>query len=641
MAASRKLTLAPEAQAALDELTRSYGGSLPARLTMFWQRNIAEGGSVQIPDPTTATGQFELPVSELAEGKLEQWILAHPALGGSRSYRVQVYLPKPDGTYPPRPNRMFSLAYVDPSENLAAVEASRAAQAAATITAANNAADSVLEAAQGAVASIAARSPPDVADKLNESLSTFSSVMGNVMSTVNRFQTPLPAQPQAAQPLQGVGYYGAPSPYAPPFAMPPPYYGMPPMPPPMAPPAAGNDKLADALVALVTAKNTAPAAIDPAVLAMLQQQGALLAKIAERLDAPKASGPSPDMLALQAKLDQVQREGNEARQQLAAAMARAEAERRELDFKQQLAELKAQLAGNAAAKPDASLEIAKMQMASQAESARQMQAMFERMQVQANEFHKELRDISNAPAPDQGVQYRQMAQAMGEISNTAMGMMSQAMRMGLGGGGDGNKKPAWIEPAERMIGILAGMGQSLVQASAGGPEPMPEEPPEQVQRAQVQSAPVPRPRLAPPADAPQLPAGAEPPAPPPAPPAPPPREDWVARSRQLAQGADFIGAIRTLRSAFRLYPDLVRNNDEIRTVATLLDGIEWPASTTAEAIEGAYVAVYGEPVREALANLVAEERARQAQAAGRDQSGPPDDSPEAMGDSVSEAGAGS
>jgi hypothetical protein len=91
-----------------------------------------------------------------------------------------------------------------------------------------------------------------------------------------------------------------------------------------------------------------------------------------------------------------------------------------------------------------------------------------------------------------------------------------------------------------------------------------------------------------------------------------------------------VGAIRTLRSAFRLYPDLVRGGDEIRTVATLLDGIEWPASTTAEAIEGAYVAVYGEPVREALANLVAEERARQAQAAiqgSGNQSPVPDDSP--------------
>lgn len=632
---AKKLVIAPEAQAALDELTRSYGGSLPARLSIFWSRSIAEGGSVQIPDPTTATGQFEIPTAELADGKLEQWMLAHPALGGSRSYRVQVFLPKPDGTYPPRPNRMFQIAYVDPAENAAAVEASRAAQAAATITAANVAADAVLEAAQGAVASVAARAPPDIADKLNESLSQFSNVMGNVMSTVSRFQTPLQQPAPQNVPLQGAGYYAPQmAPYAP-YGMPPPYYGMPP--PPMAPPPpAGNDKLADALVALVTAKQTAPPApaIDPGIVSLLQQQSAMLARIAEKLDAPKvASGPSPELLALQARLEAAERAANEARQA-------AEMDRREAQWKHEMAELKAQLGGS---RPDTSLEIAKLQLAQQAESAKQTQAMFAAMQQQANDFNKELRELASAPAPDQGVQYKQMAQAMGEISNTAMGMMSQAMRMGLGGGGEGGqKRPAWIEPAERMIGILAGMGQSLVAASAGEPQalPPPEEAPPAPMRATVQSEPSPRPRLAAAPQVPQLPAGEEAAqAPAPQTPPPPPPEDWVRRSRQLAQGADFIGAIRTLRTAFRIYPDLVRGGDEIRTVATVLDGIEWPPTTTAEAIEGAYVAVYGDGVREALSRLVAEERARQAEAAqGGGQAGSPADAGELAAGSDGAAG---
>lgn len=618
---AKRLQIAPEAQAALDELTRAYGGTLPARLSIFWLRQPSEGGSVQIADPSSPTGQFELPVNDLAEGRLEPWVLSHPALGGARSYRLLVFLPKPDGTYPPKPQRSINLSYVDPAENQAAVEASRAAQAAATMAAASVAADAVMDAAQGAVAAVASKSPPDVADKLQESLSQFSNVMGSVMSTVNRFQTPLPQQPVQQPAMPGVTYY---PPMAPPYAPPP--YGY--FPGGMQPPAPGPDtKLADALVSLVTAKQ-APAPTpqtDPAILAMLQQQGQLLAKIAENMTAPKvAAGPSPEMAALMARVDAAERAGAEARAQLAQQQLRAEAEREKLELRQQLAELKSRIEGGSG-RPDPALEFAKIQMQQQGENARMFQAMLERSQQQANEFNRELRELMNAPGPDQGAQFKQLASAMGEINNTAMSMMSSMMRMGLGGGGgEGNKKPAWAEPAERMIGILAGLGQSIMSSTTNvGGEPEPEPPPEP-QQLRVAAERPPRPALAPAPESPQLaaPSAPEPqaaasqpptPAAPPAPRGPPPAEDFVGRARQLAQGSDFIGAIRTLRAAFRYYPDLVRNGDEIRTVATLLDGIEWPINTTAEAIEGAYVAVYGEPVREHLQRLVTEERAKATQ----------------------------
>lgn len=641
---ARRLQMAPEAQAALDELTRAYGGTLPARLTVFWVRGMNEGGSVQIADPTTPTGQFEIPVSELAEGNLEQWILGHPALGGSRSYRLLVFLPKPDGTYANKPNRAVTLNYVDPAENQAAVEASRAAQAAATIAAAGVAADAVMDAAQGAVAGVAARSEPDVAAKLQESLSQFATTMGSVMSTVSRFQTPLQAPAQAAAPQPGVAFYppmppaygppGYPSPYPPayPPAYPPPFY---PQAPATAAPAGVSDKMLEAFLALASRPAPVPQT-DPAI-------AQLLARVVERLDrleqAPRNAGPSPELVAMQQRLEAAEKANNEARIALQAAIAKSDQERRDLEYRQQIAELKAKLEGGPA-KPDAALEFLKIQQAQQAESQKMVAGLLEKMQQQSNEFNRELRELANAPAPDQSAQMRQMAQAMGEVSNTAMGIMSQAVRMGFGGqGGESQRRPPWAEPAERMIGILAGLGQSIMQGAVPPPEPPPE-PESQVPAVSANPA---RPRLAAaPPPAPQLPPAAgpesQPPQAPPTPPPPPSREEFVRRARQLAQGSDFIGAIRTLRGAFRVYPDLVADRDEIRVVATMLDGIEWPASTTADAIEGAYVAVYGEPVREHLARLVAEERSRQSQPEARGEERPADDAGEEEPESSSPAG---
>lgn len=595
---AKKLTIAPEAQAALDELTRTYGGSLPARLSVYWMRAVAEGGPVQIPDPTTATGQFEIPVSDLAEGRLEQWILAHPALGGSRSYRVLVFIPRADGTYPQRPNRTFPLSYVDPVENALAVEASRAAQAAASVAAVNNAADAVMDAAGRAAAEVSA-SQPDVADKLSASLSQFTSTLGNAMSTFNRFgQTPLPSSPAPS-----AGVYTmppAPSPYG--YPPPPPGYGYPPppgygYPPPPPPPqqSSASDKMAEALITMLTQQRQAPQT-DPAVLAMLQQQTQLLQQLVSRQAAPVVpAGPTPEMLALQQRLDAAERAAAEAR-------LKFEADRRENEWKSQMLEMQRKLEANTGAKPDAQLEFAKLQLQQQAENSRLMQAMTERMAAQANEFNRELREVMAAPGPDQATQVSQMAKAMGEVTNLAMSSMSQMMRIGMMGGGEGGaKKPAWAEPAERMIGILAGLGQSIM--ASGQPqqlEPEPQQP--QFQVAQIQPEQPAQPQLAAPTAAPAL----------PAPPAPPPPEEFVRRARQLATGADFIGAIRTLEAGFGVHPQLVQGNDKIRTVATLLDDVQWPEATTAEAIEGAYVAVYGDGVREHLARLVAEERARQA-----------------------------
>lgn len=591
---AKKLTLAPEAQAALDELTRTYGGSLPARLSIYWMRPVAEGGPVQIPDPTTATGQFELPVTDLAEGRLEQWILGHPALGGSRSYRVLVFVPKPDGTYPQRPNRTFPLSYVDPMENALAVEASRAAQAAASVAAVNTAAEAVNDAAARAVAETA-RTQPDVADKLAASLSQFTNTLGSAMTTFNRFgQTPLPQPTQTPAP----GVYTMP-PAGAPYGYPPPPYGYPPppygYPPPAPPPSSGSDKIAEALVALVTAQRQPPP-VDPTIVAMLQSNNQLLQQLVSAKAAPVAPvGPSPELLALQARFDAAERAAGEARM-------RFEQERREGELKAQMLEMQRKLEGGA---PNAQIEFAKLQIQQQAETSRLMQAMTERMAQQSAELNRELREALSAPGPDQATQVTQMAKAMGEVTNLAMSSMSQMMRIGMmGGGGEGGaKKPAWAEPAERMIGILAGLGQSIM--AAGQPQPAPEaEPPPQFQVAQIPPEVAPQPALPPPSASPAL---------PPAPPPPSP-EDFVRRARQLATGADFIGAIRTLEAGFGVHPGLVQNGDKIRTVATLLDDVQWPESTTAEAIEGAYVAVYGDGVREHLARLVAEERARVATA---------------------------
>lgn len=599
--ANKKLTIAPEAQAALDELTRTYGGSLPARLSIYWMRPVAEGGPVQIPDPTTATGQFELPVSDLAEGRLEEWILAHPALGGSRSYRVLVFVPRADGTYPQRPNRTFPLSYVDPVENALAVEASRAAQAAASVAAVNNAADAVLDAAGRAAAQVSS-SQPDVADKLTASLSQFTSTLGNAMSQFNRFgQTPLPTP--GAAPSAGVyNLPPAPSPYGYPpagyppngysYAPPPPGYGYPPPPPPQS---SASDKMAEALITMLTQQRQAPQT-DPNVLAMLQQQHQLLQQLVTRqVAAPVVSGPSPELLAMQQRIDAAERAAAEAR-------IKFEADRRELELKSQMLEMQRKIELAATGKPDAQIEFAKLQIQQQAETSRLMQAMTERMATQANEFNRELREVMAQPGPDQATQVSQMAKAMGEVTNLAMSSMSQMMRIGMmGGGGEGGaKKPAWAEPAERMIGILAGLGQSIM--SSGQPQAELEQQPPQFQVAQIPPEPQAQPALSAPTAAPAL---------PPAPPPPPP-DEFVRRARQLATGADFIGAIRTLEAGFGVHPQLVLGGDKIRTVATLLDDVQWPESTTAEAIEGAYVAVYGDGVREHLARLVAEERARQA-----------------------------
>jgi hypothetical protein len=161
--------------------------------------------------------------------------------------------------------------------------------------------------------------------------------------------------------------------------------------------------------------------------------------------------------------------------------------------------------------------------------------------------------------------------------------------------------------------VLAGLGQSIMASLApGGGMPMPvEEPP--LQLGPQTPEPQPQQTLPPTQPAPALP-------PPPAPPSP---DDFVKRARQLATGADFIGAIRTLEAGFQTHPGLIRDGDRIKTVATLLDDVQWPETTTAEAIEGAYVAVYGEAVREHLARLVSEERARAERdpQAGREETG--------------------
>ena len=607
---AKKLQMAPEAQAALDELTRTYGGSLPARLSIYWMRPVAEGGPVQIPDPTTATGQFEVPVSDLAEGNLEQWILGHPALGGSRSYRVLVFVPRPDGTYPPRPNRTFPLSYVDPMENALQVEASRTAQAAASVAAVNTAADAVLDAA-GRAAGEVATAQPDVADKLTSTLSQFTSTLGNAMSQFNRFgQTPLPpAAPSGAYqvPTMPGAPYGYPMPPAGyPYPPPPSPWGYPPAPP--QPASSGGDKMAEALIQIVTQRQQPQT--DPMVLNLLQQQQQLLQQLVSK-QAAAPTGPSADVLEIQRRLDAAERAADQARM-------KAESDRKEFELKAQLLDLQRKLEAGSGGKTDQQLEFMKLQAQQQAESARVVQSLMERMQTQANEFNKELRETLSQPGPDQGQQITQMAKAMGEVMNFSMASVGQAIRMqammgGGGGGGEGGKKPGWYEPAEKAVGVLAGLGQSIMASLApGGGMPLPvEEPPLQLGQQASDPQQQPQQALPPTQAAPAL----------PAPPPPPSPDDFVRRARQLATGADFIGAIRTLEAAFQVHPGIIQNGDRIKTVATLLDDVQWPETTTAEAIEGAYVAVYGEAVREHLARLVSEERDRAArdQQAGGEQ----------------------
>jgi hypothetical protein len=572
--APRKRLIAPEAEAALTKLTLDYAGTLPAKIKIYWIRPAEDGGPMQLVDDKSIDGLFELGMKEIGEGRLEEWLLQHPLLGGNRSYSLAVYTPNNDGGYASKPNKVFQLRYADPMENAAIAAQNRAGATAAAVNAVVVAAAEVNATVAQAVSESAAAAP-EKADALGKYLNDFTRTLGDAMATFNRLGS-TPITPGGGSPLQQVAQpqWGAP---AYPMAMP---YGYPPPPMPYGypPQGGGESKMADALVALVSAR-PAPST-DPTMLALLQ-------KLVEKQDV-KPSGIDP---TIQRQFDEMKIALAEAKAEAQRAKDKAESDKREFELRAEIAEMKRLIAGGTASKPNEALEFAKLQMQQQAESAKQHNDLMLKMQEQSNGFNAQLREILSEPGPDQSQQLKQMAGAMSEVTNTMMGMMSQVMRMGGGGGEPAGKQPAWMPFAEKMIGIAAGLGQSITQSvtdTQGAP--------------QMQMAPQQQQAALPPAPAPQLaPAG-------------PSKFDLVIQAKVLAARGDVENAIRTLDTAMRQYPEMVQANpsgapDKVRTAVSLLEDVVWPDGVTPASLTGAYVAVFGADAQAVLQDMVAEAEA--------------------------------
>lgn len=590
--------LRPEMKDALAQLAKFDSGMAHVEVMVF-----VPGPYGNEPQKIVngALPYFEVSAEDLKD--FERWVLQHPSLGGARNYRCKITVPNAKGNYAPRPDRVVELNFAGPTDTAlgAMAQVPALAQAAAqgiaeqadfySGKAQTAAALSTTKAAEAAAlaetdpkrsreladqAEAAAREAKQHADAAGQQMAN----LGQVLANMNR--------PQAQQ--TPIGGYQQPAPYGypPPWpGQPQPYYQQPnayyPPQYQQQPPAAPST--------------------DPALIA-------LLTKLIEKNDVPaRPAGPPPELAAMQAQMNQMQTALAEAKAQAAQAKADADRARDKAESDAKMAELRAELArlrdGGDSRKPDATLELAKIQLANAQSQSESQGKMYELLQRTTDASNARLIEILQSGGDDDyAVKAKALMSMQGEIFQSGMQMMQMASKLG-GAPEGGGKEPAWIGIAKTMLGQFQNMGnammsnpqQALDQARATGSL----QPPPVVQQQTMPPPPLVTP---PPVVPPTIPAGVA--VPPPAQvaaPVHPTREQYVNAARDFLQKDDIRRAFAIMKEGFGLYPDL-RNagEDDLAAAQRLFDGA-WPSTATEARVGEAVVELYGAGILPRLLEL--------------------------------------
>lgn len=590
--------LRPEMKDALAQLAKFDSGMAHVEVLVF------------VPGPYGVEPQKivngALPYFEVAAEDLkdfERWVLQHPSLGGGRNYRCKITVPNAKGNYAPRPDRVVELNFAGPTDTALGAMAQVPALAQAAAQGIAEQADfyngkaaaaaqlSTTKAAESAAltetdpkrsreladqAEAAAREAKQHADAAGQQMANLGQVLANLNRTqTQQQQTPIgqpnwvfanPQQPYAPQP-----YYPQAPQYFPPQGNP---YGY-----PQAPAAPASDPM---LVTLVT-------------------------KLMERLDRndvpARPAGPPPELVAMQQQMNAMQGALAEAKAQAAQAKADADRARDKAESDAKMAELRAEMArmrdGGDSRKPDATLELAKIQMENARTQAEAQGKMYELLQRTTDASNARLIEILQSGGDDDyAVKAKALMSMQGEIFQSGMQMMQMASKLG-GAPEGGGKLPAWVDVAQKMLGQFQNMGNAMManpqgaldQARATGSL----QPPPVVQQQQMPPPPAQQPAPIPPGVAVPPPAQVATPR--------PTREQYVAGARAVLQKDDIRQAFAIMKEGLALYPDLrAAGEDDLAAAQRLFDGA-WPPTATEERVGQAVVELYGAGILPRLMEL--------------------------------------